>query len=175
MGEKKATEFRRLCLLRVESAVRRCLQGEVKELPCSAGLHSVLRVRSPLEDGLGVRWVRSTGNGHGEAPQTHGSGGDAGPLDRLQPCGNCASSAIHPHSNQRSIFHGQPTPGCLIYLSPFLVACPAQGNSTSHWDTSLCPNRRSVLFSCFHCFSLLKCNLAFSAPILCFLQFHHFT
>ena len=65
-GRKERDLRERLCLLRVERTIRRCLQGKVKELPCSAGLHFVLRVRSPLEDCLGAHWVRSTGNGHGE-------------------------------------------------------------------------------------------------------------
>lgn len=49
---RKERDFFRSCTLGVERAVGRHFQGEVKAVPCSAGLHFVLCVMSALEDCL---------------------------------------------------------------------------------------------------------------------------
>lgn len=84
-------------MLRVERTVRMCVQGKVKEVPCSAGLHFVLRVRSPLEDCLGVYWVRAQVTDMEKCHRPLLQAGDR-PLGHPRPRWKRAASTVQLHS-----------------------------------------------------------------------------
>lgn len=171
MGEKRESWFRRCCLLRVERAAGRRLQGEVKAVPCSAGLHFVLCVMSALEHGLlHTGWGAQVMDMGGGEPR---AAGHPCLTETLQQVLYSFSAELVLYLSPQVIFHGQQLwPVWFTYVLPFLVAFSLSGNSISHWDSGLCPNLGTVSFSCLSLivqFPLLRCNLPFSVPNLCFL------